>query len=115
MFEIGSSAGLAISVALATAIGFAFSGIAASSYALFTNQRLKFESARYGGVAIWPRVALLFISGPYILLRNSLKAAMRGLRPRFWLVLSALVASGWSFCTGLVILNVMGLLRNAGF
>jgi len=111
MFEIGS---MAASVLIATAVGFAFSGIAASSYALFTSQRLRFESAAEDGALIWPRIALLLVSGPMILVQNSWKAVLRGLRPRFWLVLSALVASGWSFCTGLVILNVMVLMQRSG-
>lgn len=114
MFEIGSSAQLVFSVALASAVGFTFSGIAASSYTLFSNRRLKFEAAMDEGALIWPRVALLFLSGPYILVRNSWKAAVRGLRPRYWLALSALVALGWSFFTGLAILNVVTVLQNAG-
>jgi len=114
MFEIGSMAALAASIFMATAVGFAFSGIAASSYAFFTSRRLRFESVSEDGALIWSRVALLLVSGPMILVQNSWKAALRGLRPRIWLVLSALVASGWSFCTGLAILNVMVLLQRSG-
>jgi len=110
MFEIGSAAA---SVIIATAVGFAFSGIAASSYALFTCRRLRFESVAEDGALIWSRLALLLVSGPMILAQNSWKAALRGLRPRFWLVLSAMVASGWSFFSGLAILNIMVWLQKA--
>jgi len=109
MFEIGSS------VAIAIVIGFAFSGIAVSSYTLITDSRLKFEQAAADDGLVWSKIALLFWSGPHILVRNSLKAAFLGLRPRYWLVLSALVASSWSFCTGLVILNLVTIMRNTGF
>lgn len=115
MFEIGSSAAFVASVMLASAIGFVFSGIAFSSYAVLTNRRLRFESVAEEGVFLWSRLPLLLVSGPVILVQNSWKAAIRGLRPRFWLLLSAMVAWGWSFCTGLVILNVMILLQRSGF
>lgn len=95
---------------MAIATGFVFAGIAGSSFTLFTNARLRFESLSEEGTFVLPRAALLLLSGPQILLRNSWKAAVRDLRPRYWLVLSVLVASGWSFCTGLAILNFMAWL-----
>jgi len=114
MFEIGSAAALAASITMATAVGFAISGITASSYALYTSRRLRFESVAEDGALMWSRVALLLVCGPLILVQNSWKAALRGLRPRFWLILSALVAASWSFCTGIAILNVMVLLQRLG-
>lgn len=108
MYELGTA------VAMAIAIGFAFAGISVSSYTLFTDRRLKFESAAEEGAILAPRLALLFLSGPYILMRNALKAAIRGFRPLYWLALSTIVASSWSFCTGLAILNLYLMIQNAG-
>lgn len=99
------------SLLFAVAVGFTASGIGASSYALFTNQRLRFEEAGRGMVV--PRALLLLVSGPVILIRNSWKAAVRGLRPRYWLLLSAVVALSWSLCIGLVVLNLAAMIGGA--
>ena len=102
-----------VGILFATAVGFTFAGIGASGYMLFADERLSFASPETGGPMILPRVLLLLVSGPMVLVRNIRIAAARGLRPRSWLVLSALVASTWSFCTGLAILNLAALLNGA--
>lgn len=94
-----------VSVLFAVAMGFAAAGICASGYRLFTDSRLVFD--REGGKPLSGlRVALLVVAGPLVIMRNAWRAALRG-RPRGWLLATTLLASGWSFCLGLAVLNLV--------
>ena len=103
-----------LGVMLATAMGYAVAGMVASAHILVTSQRVKFEYISGQRRSSWPQLAtlaLLLVSGPVVLLRNAIRAAAGGLRPRYWLFFSTIVASGWSFCLGLVIFNLLVLLN----
>jgi hypothetical protein len=95
-----------VSVLLAVAMGFAAAGICSSGYRLCTNSRLVFDRSAGSEPISTLRVALLVVAGPLVIMRNAWRAALGG-RPRGWLLASALVASGWSFCLGLVVLNLV--------
>ncbi|MHA1523819.1 MAG: DUF6949 family protein [Alphaproteobacteria bacterium] len=101
-----------LGIMLAIAMGFCVGGLVASAHILVTDERIKFEGL--ARPSLLPRMVTLFLlllTGPVVLIRNSVRAAVRGLRPRYWLFFSTIVASGWSFCLGLVIFNLLVMLN----
>lgn len=94
-------------IAFSIAMGFVVAGICNSGFRLVTNSRLRFEGPPGEDTRSGWQMALLVIAGPLVILRNSWRAVRRGDRARGWLVASALVASCWSFCLGLAVLNLM--------
>lgn len=100
-----------VGVLLATAVGITTAGLGASAYAIFADRRLSFEATETGSPLILPRALLLLLSGPMILATNLTEAVRSRPVPVGPAALSALVALGWSFCTGLAILNLAILLR----
>lgn len=103
-----------VSAAFAVAAGLVLSGLSSSTYALLTNERLRFEPGTPRGRLRPTRIMLLLIAGPQIILRNSWVAAARGARPWRWLMLSAAVAAGWSFCLGTAALNLLVAIDGVG-
>lgn len=109
-----------LGVMLAMAMGYAIAGVVGSAHILVTSQRLKFEALSRSRQTSRPHgwsasssaaLAMLLVCGPVVLMGNAIRAARAGLRPRYWLFLSTLVASGWSFCVGLVMLNMLVVLN----
>lgn len=92
--------------AYVTAIGFCAAGVAASLSQLVTGQPLRFgldtAATRTAIFGVVTRV----LAGPAIVMRNAVKAALRG-RPPYWLALSTMISALWSFFAGAVILEVV--------
>jgi len=88
------------------AVGFVFAGLSASFHQLVTGEPLRFECASGYGFAIVLKVMVRVFAGPAILMRNAIKGALRG-RPPYWLALSTIIASLWSFFSGIVMLELL--------
>ncbi|GAB4232645.1 MAG: hypothetical protein Kow0032_15510 [Methyloligellaceae bacterium] len=92
--------------AYVTAIGFCVAGTATSLAQLLTGRQLGFGiDTQAAGIAILG-VFTRVIAGPAIVMRNAIKAALRG-RPPYWLVLSTLISALWSFFSGVVVLELI--------
>lgn len=89
-----------------TAIGFCAAGMAASLSQLVTGQPLRFGfhgAARASAVlGVFTRV----LAGPAIVMRNAVRAALRGRAP-YWLAISTVISAAWSFFSGAVILELV--------
>lgn len=89
-----------------TAIGFCAAGMAASLSQLVTGEPMRFgirpNEQRSAVIGVFARV----LAGPAIVMRNAVRAALRGRSPQ-WLVLSTLISAIWSFFSGAVILELV--------
>lgn len=95
----------AIFCAYIMAVGFVFAGMSASLHQLVTGRPLRFECAGYGFAVVFAVLVRVF-AGPAILMRNAIKGALLG-RPPYWLALSAIIASLWSFFSGIIMLELL--------
>ena len=90
----------------ATAVGFVAAGLASSFFQLVTSRRVAFVMpGPHLGKSIAVGAAFAII-GPYIVARGALRAAFIDRRPLVWLAGGLALAAGWSFCSGLILLDL---------
>lgn len=88
------------------AIGFVAAATCASATAVVTGQPLKFEiSAGQNNLALIVGTICRIIAGPFMIIRNTLKAIMTAGREPYWVMMAIIIASLWSFCQGVIILE----------
>lgn len=98
--------------AYATACGFVAAGILSSFYTLVTNRPVSF-AVELG--TLWRgavNLTLCAFAGPFIIMRNAIRGRMIEQRPVGWLVASTAIATGWSLCSGIVVVQVVMAMRN---
>lgn len=88
------------------AVGFVLAGLSASLHQLVTGRPLRFEFASARAFAIILGLPLRAFAGPAILMRNAIKGALLG-RPPYWLALSTIIASLWSFFSGVLLIELL--------
>jgi hypothetical protein len=97
----------------ALAIGFAFAGMLATGYQLFTSRALSFRVLESGPKpSTFMAVPILAFAAPFLIMRNIIRGpAIEG--PSFQLVMAATVVAGlWSLMSGSVaIMAVAAMLR----
>ena len=103
-----------IATLLAVGAGFVVAGITSSAYRLATDGRVRFAPRSDDPVGRAVQVALLIVSGPLVIMRNAWLGAVRGDRPFYWFALSAAIATVWSFCLGLALLNLVQAISIGG-
>ncbi len=90
-----------------TAIGFCAAGLCTSAWNLATGSPLKFglQVDRTGDaiLGVFARV----LAGPVIVMRNAIKGAVVERRAPYWLALSTLISTVWSFFSGVVLLELL--------
>ena len=90
-----------------TATGFIAAGLTGSVYRLVIRKPASFQ---VWDDTVWRQVvgiATLIFAGPNVILRNALRAQVYENRPPAWLVLSAFIAMGWSFLSGLFLMSLV--------
>ncbi len=88
------------------AIGFTVAGTFAASFAMLTGEPLKFEMAgRQPNHILLIGMVCRVVAGPFIILRNTLRAVFIAKREPYWVMMAIVIASLWSFCQGVVILE----------
>lgn len=91
-----------------TTIGFSVAGLIASLSRVYTGDPLRFElQLKHSGAFILIALFIRIIAGPFLLIRNSIKAARIEGRAAHWLALSAGLATIWSFASGALILETV--------
>ena len=91
-------------------IGFAFAGLLASAFELFTQRRAGFELLETGGVRAVASVPVVVFSAPFLILRNMMRGRQSDGRPLSFLMLAGLTAGIWSLVSGRVVLDLLHLL-----
>lgn len=91
-------------------IGFAFAGLLASAFELFTTRRADFKLLQAGGLAALASVPVVIFSAPFLILRNTVRGRPSDGRPFSFLLLAGLTAGVWSLVSGRVVLDLLHLL-----
>ena len=103
-----------VAAVFTVAMGFVAAGISASGYRLVTDARLDFAAPSGSLATRARRILVIAVAGPLILVVDAWQAAAAGLQPVSRLFASALVASAWSFCIGVAVINVLVMIGTAG-
>ncbi len=97
--------------AYAASCGFVAAGILGSLHQLLTDRPARFaidlESIGKGLLG----VLLCAFAGPFIIMRNAIRGRMIENRPVGWLVASTAIATGWSLCSGIVVVQFVLAMR----
>ena len=101
--------------AYATAWGFVAAGVLSSLYQLVTDRPVRFSVELE---TIWRGfvdVMICAFAGPFIIMRNAIRGRVIEHRPVGWLVASTAIATGWSMCSGIVVVNLAMTMRHGMF
>lgn len=88
-------------------IGFAFAGLLASAFELFTERRADFKLLQAGGLAAVASVPVVIFSAPFLILRNTVRGSRIEGRPFLFVMLASLIAGAWSMASGRVVLDLL--------
>jgi hypothetical protein len=94
-------------------LGFAFAGLLASAFELFTQKRAGFELLQSGGVGAVASVPVVVFSAPFLILRNTVRGRRIEGRPFFFVMAASMIASLWSLISGRVVLDLLMMLGAA--
>lgn len=94
-------------------IGFAFAGLLASAFELFTARRAEFELLQAGGIAAVASVPVVVFSAPFLILRNTLRGRRIEGRPFPFVMIASMIAGLWSMACGRVVLDLLQFLAGA--
>lgn len=88
-------------------IGFAFAGLLASAFELFTRRRAGFELLESGGVGAIASVPVVVFCAPFLIIRNTVRGRRIEGRPFFFVMVASMIASLWSIASGRVVLDLL--------
>ncbi len=91
-------------------VGFAFAGLLASAFELFTERRADFKLLQAGGLAAVASVPVVVFSAPFLILRNSVNGRASDGRPFSFVMFAAMTAAVWSLISGRVVLDLQHFL-----
>lgn len=91
-------------------IGFAFAGLLASAFELFTAQRADFKLLQAGGLFAVASVPVVIFSAPFLIVRNTVRGRRIEGRPFMFVMIASMIASIWSIACGRIVLDLLHLL-----
>ena len=91
-------------------LGFAFAGLLASAFELFTSQRADFKLLQTGGLAAVASVPVVVFSAPFLILRNTVRGRRIEGRPFPFVLIASTAAAIWSMASGRLVLDLLHLL-----
>lgn len=90
-----------------TCVGFVCAGILASFYQLVAHRPVGFRVSAQSWPGVFTSVIMCTFAGPFILMRNAMRGRRLENRPIGWLFGSSAIASIWSACSGIFLLNAV--------
>jgi hypothetical protein len=96
-----------------TSVGFVCAGILASLYQITAQRPAGFRVTINSWPGVFFSVVICTFAGPFIIMRNALRGRRLENRPIGWLFGSSAIASVWSACSGVLLLNVLSVAANA--
>jgi hypothetical protein len=97
----------ALELLKALVMGFAFAGLLASAFELFTTRRADFRLLRAGGLVAVASVPVVVFSAPFLILRNTVRGRRIEGRPLVFVIIAGLIASVWSILCGRLVLDLL--------
>ena len=91
-------------------IGFAFAGLLASAFELFTAKRADFRLLQSGGLSAVASVPVVVFSAPFLIVRNTVRGRRIEGRPLIFVMLASMIASVWSMACGRIVLDLLNML-----
>ena len=91
-------------------IGFAFAGLLASAFELFTAKRADFRLLQAGGLFAVASVPVVVFSAPFQIVRNTVRGRRIEGRPILFVMLASVIASVWSIACGRIVLDLLQML-----
>lgn len=88
-------------------MGFAFAGLLASAFELFTAQRADFRLLQSGGLFAVASVPVVVFSAPFLIVRNTVRGRRIEGRPFMFVMLASMIASVWSIASGRIVLDLL--------
>ena len=95
---------------LALVLGFAFAGLLASTFELFTERKASFSLLQSGGLGALASVPLVVFTAPFLILRNTVRGRKIEGRPIQFVILAAMIAATWSLVSGHLVLDLVRVL-----
>jgi len=95
-----------LAIAFAMACGFTAAGFVASLYRVSQGGEAGFRALFTSPSQVLWSFLLCTFAGPWIILSAALRVWRVGRMPTAWLAFSAAVAATWSFCSGVVIVQL---------
>jgi hypothetical protein len=92
--------------AYAVAAGFVAAGFIGSLYQLLTDQPPKFSVEADTLIAGVSSTFVCIFAGPFIIMRQAIRGRVLEDRPLGWLAASAVIAAGWSLCSGIIVIEL---------
>jgi hypothetical protein len=92
---------------LSLALGFAFAGLLASGFEVFTSRKAGFSLLHAGGVAALASVPLVVFCAPFFIIRNTVRGQRIERRPIHYVMLATMIACLWSLACGRVVLDIL--------
>lgn len=98
-------------IAFHIALGFAIGGLIGSLHQWLTDRAPSFQDTGETLTQKLWALALIVLGGPVIIMRNAMRGRRIEGRPFAWIVLSSILASSWSFCSGVSMLQLAVAIR----
>lgn len=86
--------------------GFICAGFLQSVYQIATNKVISFDLSKEKGLEMLFSIITLIFAGPFILVRNSVRAFIIEKRHGGWVAASTAISILWSFVSGMFLLNI---------
>ena len=93
--------------AMAVATGIVAAGLMSSFYRLLSGRPLSFSLLTAPLPDVLTGIATLVFAGPAVIMRNAVRARLLEQRAWIWLCMSAMIATFWSFMSGLFVLSLL--------
>jgi hypothetical protein len=90
----------------ALALGFAFAGLLASAFELFSKRRASFGLLKGGDLLALACVPLIVFSAPFIILRNTVLGGRIERRPLLSITAATVIACVWGLMSGRLVLDL---------
>jgi biotin transporter BioY len=92
---------------MALALGFAFAGMLASGFEVFSTRKAGFSLLQSGGFGALASVPLVVFTAPFLIIRNTVRGQKRERRPIHYVMLATMIACLWSLACGRVVMDIL--------
>lgn len=87
-------------------VGFAFAGLVASAFELFTNRKASFHILQRGDLFAVASVPIVVFAAPFLILRNTVRGRAIEGRPIHFVMIATIIAGFWSLACGNVLIGL---------